>query len=172
MIVAPRGPLIKVAPYIPSGRDLEVYSRIEYFEQPGVKNRWDRLTKKDLIWIDEEIGRIQNGFEGFVYGARNYFWIKTKEQGEMLLSLLPSQESLLEVMIEMRDKGLPQKIMIIKSRKLGFSTLIEALIAWKTMYFCNQEGMVISFDPESGAYLFGMMQLIYDRMPWWMKPMC
>jgi hypothetical protein len=171
-IVTPRGPLIKVAQYIPAGRDLEVYSRLEYFDQPNLKNQWDRLSKKDLNWIDEEVGRIQDGFKGFVYAARNYFWIKTKKQGEQLFSLWPSQELLLEVLTEMRNKGLPQKVMIIKSRKLGYSTLIEALLAWRTMFFTNQEGMVVSFDPESAAYLFGIMQLIYDRMPWFLKPMC
>jgi hypothetical protein len=172
-IITPgRGPLIKVAPYIPAGRDPEIYARIEYFDQPEIKGNWSKLTKKDVLWMDEEVGRIQNGYEGFVYAARNYFWIKTKEQGERLFSLWPSQELLLQTMSEMRAKGLPQKVMIIKSRKLGFSTLVEALIAWKTMFFCNQEGLVISFDPEGAAYLFGMMQLMYDRMPWWLKPMC
>lgn len=52
------------------------------------------------------------------------------------------------------------------------STLIEGLIAWKTMMFKNVNAIVVSFDAEHAAYLFGIMQYILDRMPWWLKPQC
>ena len=51
------------------------------------------------------------------------------------------------------------------------STLIEALIAWRTMFFPNTEALVVSVDRNHAAYLFGIMQHILDRMPWWLKPM-
>jgi intein/homing endonuclease/phage FluMu protein Com len=51
------------------------------------------------------------------------------------------------------------------------STLIEGLIAWRTMFFKNVNALVVSFDPSHAAYLFSIMQYIYDHMPWWLRPM-
>jgi hypothetical protein len=52
------------------------------------------------------------------------------------------------------------------------STLIEGLIAWRTMFFRNVRAYVVSYDAPHAAVLFGIMQHIYDKMPWWLKPMC
>ena len=53
------------------------------------------------------------------------------------------------------------------------STLVEAMVAWRTMFFSNVNALVVSFDRSHTAeVLFPIMTFIYDRMPWWLKPMC
>lgn len=52
------------------------------------------------------------------------------------------------------------------------STLIEALIAWRTMFFSGVNALVVSYDQQHTAdVLFPIMCFILDRMPWWLKPM-
>ena len=70
-----------------------------------------------------------------------------------------------------KNRGKAQKLQIIKARQLGCSTLIEGLIAWRSMYFPNTNAMVVSHVPRHASYLFGIMLHIYDQLPWWMKPM-
>ena len=52
------------------------------------------------------------------------------------------------------------------------STLIEAMIAWRAMFFPNTNAIVVATDKEQSAYLFEIMTHIYDHMPWWLQVDC
>src|SRR6185437_7092604 len=49
------------------------------------------------------------------------------------------------------------------------STVIEGLGIWKTVFFTNAIGLIVSYDSEHAADLFGIAQHIYDLLPWWLK---
>ncbi len=160
--------LIDVAESRPYGRDLEVQALIEYFDQPD-KSSWDLLTASDIKLI---VAQLECCRKDFRYAARNYFWITTKDRGEVLLTLNDSQELIFEEMQRLKALGRAQLIMIVKSRQLGCSTFIEGLIGWRSILFNNVKAMVISYDQTHAAELFGIMQHVYDKLPWWMQPMC
>jgi hypothetical protein len=151
-------------------QDAEVAELIAHLDQPDKYEDWEALTKDEIAVVLKEIDRCR---KDFVYAARNYFWISNKKLGDQLLTLLPSQELILQKILEMKAKGLPQKLVIIKARQLGCSTLIEALICWRTVFFSNVNALVVSTDINHAAYaLWPIMQFIYDRLPWWLQPMC
>lgn len=159
--------LIDIAELRPVGRDLEVQALIDYLDQPE-KSTLSDLTDNDLDLIDAEFVRCRTDFR---YTARNYFWITTKDRGDVLLNLFDAQELIYEEMQRLKALGLPQKLLTVKSRQLGCSTLIEGLIAWRTIFFRNVRAIVVSYDEVHAAALFAIMQHIYDMLPWWMKPM-
>jgi hypothetical protein len=140
---------------------------IEYFDRPN-KNHWGLLTSKEIAALEEQIRKCASDF---VYAAKNYFWITTKETGDKLFSLWESQELIFEELLRLKAKGRAQKLIILKSRQLGCSTLLEALLGWNAMFFPNTNGLVVSRDRPHAAYLFGIMLHIYDMLPWWLKPM-
>lgn len=109
--------------------------------------------------------------DDFVYAARNYFWITTKQKKDKLFSLWEAQYLILQTYYDLKEKGKAQKIIIVKGRQLGCSTLIEAMLAWRTMFFPNTNAIVVSVDQPHSSYLFGLMAHIYDKTPWWLKPM-
>ncbi len=172
-IVKAGGPLIKVAKSR-WARDQGISELIEHFDRPdllSLKNnteRWTKLTTSEVAAIFRVVERCRNDFQ---YCARNFFFISTKNRGEKLFSLWEGQELLLEYMMMLKKKGLSQKIMCIKARQLGCSTLIEALIAWRTAFFANVTAFVIADEPVRAAKLFSIMLYIIDRLPWWMQPM-
>jgi intein/homing endonuclease len=51
------------------------------------------------------------------------------------------------------------------------STLIEAMIAWSTMFNTNINAVVVGPEIKRTQYLFSIMLHIYDQMPWWLKPL-
>lgn len=168
------GPLIKV----PKGkwvRDPGISELLDYFDDPrfldlkGRQDRWSRLKVGEISEITKVIDRCRNDFQ---YAARNFFWISTKDRGEKLFSLWEAQELILEYMMQLKARGIAQRVICVKARQLGCSTLIEALIAWRAMFFQNVTAFVIADEPARAAKLFGIMQYIYDRCPWWMQPMC
>lgn len=170
-----RAPLIRIARKIRWNRDKLVQDLEDYFEnEPKFQDvpdeyRWDLLTASEEREIDRCYQRCRNDF---LYAAKNFFWITHKQRGDILFSLWESQELILEHIMRLKAKGVAQRVMILKARQLGCSTLIEGLIAWRAMFFANVNALVVSFDPSHAAFLFGIMQHIYDRMVWWLKPMC
>lgn len=149
-------------------QDPEVFELIEHFNQPEKKNDWWSLTESEYATILKEMDRCR---KDFVYAARNYFWITNKDLKDQLLTLNQGQELIYQKMLELKGRGIAQKIVIIKARQLGCSTLIEALIAWRTIFFANINALVVSYDRSHTAdTLYPIMTTIYDRLPWWMKP--
>lgn len=152
-----------------SGRDVGIEDMIEYFDQPERFNDFNKLTAPEWAYVQEEMRRCK---ESFTYAARNYFRVVTKKGEELPFTLWEVQELILETLQWLQDKKRPAKLLILKARQLGASTLIESIIAWVAMFYPNRNCLVVSYDPDHCAYLFGLMQYIYDRMPWWLQPMC
>lgn len=152
-----------------SGRDVGIEDMIEYFDQPERFNDFNKLTAPEWAYVQEEMRRCK---ESFTYAARNYLRVVTKKGEELPFTLWEVQELILETLQWLQDKKRPAKLLILKARQLGASTLIESIIAWVAMFYPNRNCLVVSYDPDHCAYLFGLMQYIYDRMPWWLQPMC
>lgn len=151
-------------------RDPGIRELIRYFNQPKFVESPDPkavLSRNDRSLILDEIRKCQDNFR---YAARNYFWIIDEHGQDILLKLLESQELILEKIEWLRNQGKAQKVMILKARRLGASTLVEAIIAWKTMFFYNSIALVLADKRDLATSLFGIMLNIYDKMPWWLKP--
>lgn len=59
---------------------------------------------------------------------------------------------------------------ILKARQLGASTLTEGLISHRTFFYGYSTALVAAHIPEQTAYLFDMMERVYENLPWWMRP--
>lgn len=154
-----------------TGRDKGASLIIEYFDQPKFllhPNPIEVVTAAELKALEEEWVKCRGDFR---YIARNYFWITTKESGDILLNMNEAQDLVFETIRQLWATGRVAKLIILKARQLGMSTLIEAMVAWSTMMFPNMNGLVVSKDRDHAAYLFSMMLHIYDHLPWWLKPM-
>lgn len=148
-------------------QDREVTELIEHMDHPDRYENWDSLTRSELAAIESEIQRCR---KDFVYAARNYFWVIDDRGNERPFCLWPSQEIIYDTLCQIRAKGMEQRVVIVKSRRLGCSTLIEGLVAWSTIFFANRVGIVVSYDRDHTKSLLGIMLYIYDRLPWWIKP--
>lgn len=148
-------------------RDRSVQEMIDYLDHPD-HNSFDKLKAKECAYIVEEINKCR---EDFSYAARNYFWLATKDAQRVLFKLWEGQEIILDRLNWLKSRNTAQKLLIIKARQLGCSTLIEALIAWRTIYFSNINSMIVSYDEKHTAYLLKMVWHFLDNLPWWMKPM-
>ena len=165
---------------IPKGRDHGVQLLVDHldghakkymldgsWDQMGPDERFQTLKKAEREAILEQ-ARICR--QDFIYTARNYFWITNDQGHDQLFTLWESQWLVLEKWMELKRKGRAQKVMVLKGRQLGVSLLLEAMIAWRTMFFRNTEAIVVSVDEEQSSYLYGLMLHFYDKMPWWLKP--
>lgn len=131
------------------------------------------LTAEEERWILHEIHRCK---ADFAYWATRYAYIKTKGQELVLFRFLESQELILTKVGRAELASLEGRsgdgvlLQILKARQLGASTLTEAMIAHRVIFYSHTTALVAGDVDEQSTYLFEMILRIYDNLPWWMKP--
>lgn len=96
--------------------------------------------------------------------------IRTKEGKIVPLVMNKAQRRLYEVIREQRQSGRPVRVIILKARQMGFSTVTEALMFHDKATRFNRSGMVLAHKEEATANLFRMTKLFYDCLPPEIRP--
>jgi len=97
--------------------------------------------------------------------------IRTKEGTIVPFRLNEPQERCYEAIAEQFRNGRPVRVIILKARQEGFSTLTEAIMTWLTSTAENTDALVIAHKEDATANLFRMTKLYYETMPDEIKPM-
>ena len=97
--------------------------------------------------------------------------IRNKEGHIIPFLLNEPQLRLYEVIKEQWKKGKPVRIIILKARQMGFSTLVEGIIFWLAVTAFNVECMIVAHTDEATKNLFRMSKRFYDHLPDRIKPM-
>ncbi len=97
--------------------------------------------------------------------------IKTKSGTVVPFRLNDAQRKLYAVAKRQQDAGKPVRLIILKARQLGFSTLTEALIFHACATRKNVNALIVAHREDATANLFRMSKLFYDELPAPVKPM-
>ena len=95
----------------------------------------------------------------------NFLRIKTKQNRIEPLKLNSAQMRLYETIRKLQEEGKPIRIIILKSRQMGFSTLTEALIYYRTATKRNVNSFIITHKDEATTNLFNMSKLFQEKNP-------
>lgn len=110
-----------------------------------------------------------------ILNAREYIEgflkIRTKDGIVQPLKLNPPQQRLYAAIQKAWRAGKPVRIIILKARQMGFSTLTEAIIFWACSTAPNKEAMIVAHKDEATANIFRMSKRYYDELPEPLKPM-
>jgi hypothetical protein len=82
----------------------------------------------------------------------------------------PEQKRLAEVIDCERRAGRPPRIVILKSRRIGASTLVEAELFRECHLTEHKQALVVAHKAESAVTIFDMSRLFYDELPESIKP--
>ena len=104
------------------------------------------------------------------YVEENLF-IKDKSSQIVPLKLNVPQEKLYEIVEKQKAAGKPVRVIILKARQQGASTLSEALIFEDSYNNTNRNSLIIAHDLDSASKLFGISKLFYDMLPGQKKPL-
>jgi hypothetical protein len=97
--------------------------------------------------------------------------IQTKNGAVIPFVLNPAQQKLYSVIQTQRTAHKPVRIIILKARQLGFSTLTEALIFHQSATREGVKSYVVAHTDESTSNLFGMTKIYYENLPEQIRPM-
>lgn len=90
----------------------------------------------------------------------------------MLVKLKPNkiQRKIIDYVLECLAKGVPIRIIVLKARQEGVSTIVEAVIYWYTATHKNVTSKIVSHDRESATNLYGMFSRYYENSEPFFRP--
>lgn len=97
--------------------------------------------------------------------------IRTKDGRIVPFRLNQPQQKLYDIIKAENQAGKPIRIIILKARQMGFSTLTEGLIFQRTATKELTNSMIVTHVDDATTQLFNMSKLMYDQLPAQLKPM-
>jgi hypothetical protein len=88
----------------------------------------------------------------------------------MPLVFKPEQKRLAAAIDLERRRGRPPRIIILKSRRVGASTMVESELFRECHLGSFKQALVVAHSADSSDAIFKMSQLFYDELPPGMKP--
>ena len=109
----------------------------------------------------------------FDFSQYSESFLKIRTKNGRIIPFKPNepQKRLLSVIEGERKAGRPVRIIILKARQMGFSTLTEGVLFHSTITSENTTSLVIAHKEEAAAGLFAMNKLFYDELPERIRPM-
>lgn len=101
----------------------------------------------------------------------HFLRIRDKDGKIIPFRLNKPQQRLYDTIRGAWKQGKPVRIIILKARQMGFSTLTEAIIFWMAATAFHTECMIVAHTDEAAKKLFQMSKRFYDYLPDRMKPM-
>lgn len=98
--------------------------------------------------------------------------IRTKEGKITALRPKPAQQMLLDAVKREREAGRPPRILILKARQLGLSTITEGMMFQDSATRKLVQTLIVAHRDDSTTKLFRMNKLFFDYLPRQLQPMC
>lgn len=99
-----------------------------------------------------------------------YVKIRNKNSKIISLKLNEPQLKYYNIIKELKSQKKPVRIIILKARQMGFSTVTEAIFFKETVTKPNVNTAIVAHKEDSTTNLFNMSKLMYDELPEPMKP--
>lgn len=92
-----------------------------------------------------------------------YVKIRTTRAKVIPLILNAAQRRLLAMVLRLERDGVPVRVIILKARQLGFSTLVQAMFYERTMRLENQRALIIAHRDQTSKLLLKMAKLMLRK---------
>lgn len=99
-----------------------------------------------------------------------YIKIRNKEGRIIDFKLNGPQQKLYDIIKEQKQAKKPVRIIILKARQMGFSTLTESILFKETVTKFNRRSGIITHLATATTNLFNMSKLMLDNLPEDMRP--
>jgi hypothetical protein len=118
----------------------------------------------------EQKKRIRKIKEDYYKYCETNLYIQDKRG--MLVKLKPNriQRKIIDHVLKCLELDLPIRIIVLKARQEGVSTIVESLIYWYTATNKNVTSKIVSHDRESATNLYSMFARYYENSEKFFKP--
>ncbi|GIO84542.1 terminase [Paenibacillus faecis] len=130
-----------------------------------------RRIKRRLRDNPEKLAELKGILSDFEQFCFRMLKIKNKLGQMVPLILNDAQRRYAMKVIADLEAGRPVRIIILKARQMGFSTVTEALIYYFTSLQEAKNAFIVAQSSEASNNLYDMFQLYYERVPAIIQPM-
>ena len=117
----------------------------------------------DFQLSDKQLKKILDIKSDLYRYIENNLWIRTKSG--KLERLVPNkpQKALIDYVLYCLELGLPVRVILLKARQMGLSTIVEAICYWWTSTNKHQTAVIIGHEDTSAKNLYMMFRRYYDN---------
>ncbi|MFW9331776.1 DNA packaging protein [Paenibacillus polymyxa] len=130
-----------------------------------------RRAKRRLRDRPEKLDELKGILADFEQFCWRMLKIKTKSGRIMPLTLNDAQRTFVREVFRQIEAGKPVRIIILKARQMGFSTVTEALIYYFTSLQEAKNAFIVAQSSDASSNLYDMFQFYYEKVPAIIKPM-
>lgn len=100
-----------------------------------------------------------------------YMMIQTKNDGLQPLIMNHAQHRFYDIFRDCYNNDKPMKVIILKARQMGFSTITEAVMTSLCMTNYFKRALVVAHNSDASTNIFNMAKRYYENLPYGLKPM-
>lgn len=117
--------------------------------------------------MNNDVKQFKLLMENFPVFARNCLKIKTKADGVKPFILNSPQFRFINELekLQKESKDGSVRVVVLKARQMGFSTVTEAYFFWKTIFNTGHNSFIMAHDRPSTSNIFEMVKRYYDNLP-------
>ena len=97
------------------------------------------------------------------YFMKKYCMIQHPTKGKVPFHLYPYQE---DTLVDFQEND---RVVILKSRQLGISTLIAGYALWMILFQNDKNCLVVAIDQNTSKNLVTKVRVMYDNLPSWLR---
>lgn len=109
----------------------------------------------------------KKALQDFDFFCRRCFHIKTKAGDVKTLEMTHVQRLLAATWERQIAEGKPIRIIILKARQMGISTLIDAYILWRELRQGNVNALEIAHEKDAAAHILDINKFAVENFPPW-----
>lgn len=126
------------------------------------------MSKKTMTREQAFLYKVKNDPVWFI---ENFLFIRDKSANIVPFKLNQAQKYVMKIIMDLRKAGRPVRIITLKARQMGLSTLYEALLFHDTVTNENKNSLIIAHEEAASSNLFQMSKLYYENLTDVLKPM-
>jgi hypothetical protein len=114
---------------------------------------------------------LRRALGDFVWYAEQFLWVQDKQTLQLVrLRVKPVQRRLAEKIIADLVAGVPVRIIVLKARREGVSTIVQAIFFWLASLRRHQVMVTLSHHDDTTKELFGIPERFYRQLPPLVRP--
>jgi hypothetical protein len=142
-------------------------SNMYVLDQNGRPTGTQLLTAFERDWMLNEQIMVRASADYFL---SRYCFLKDEQNNIRRFSFRTPQRLMYEIISELEERDAAIEIQALKARQLGVSTLVELLIGHRIIFGYGVNAVIGSADQTKTALMAGMLFLMYDYLPVWLRP--
>ena len=119
-----------------------------------------------IEYTPEQVDEIVKCFKDITYFLKNYVYIISLDKGKVLFDLFDFQEEMIHEFQENRFT------IATLSRQMGKTITVCGFLLYQAIFNNDYFIAILANNAAKSREILGRLKMMYELLPWWLKPRC